>query len=110
MPDPASHPGDGGVSLAIYMHGVTKELFKLVRAARAFDSAREKSDYDPAHWFTGPPEVQGSRNYDSEPAYFGALTALAGHDDPVTVVLDIIAGTSAGGINGVCLARGCGPR
>jgi hypothetical protein len=31
----------GGVSLAIYMHGVTKELFKLVRAARAFDSAYE---------------------------------------------------------------------
>jgi patatin-related protein len=136
MPDPASHPDVGaapssspgqnpadsaeslmkeirlglvcygGVSLAIYMHGVTKELFKLVRAARAFDSAYQASDYDPAHWFTGPPEVQGSQNYDSEPAYFGALAALAGHDDPVTVVLDIIAGTSAGGINGVCLARG----
>ena len=28
----------GGVSLAVYMHGVTKELHKLVRASRCFDS------------------------------------------------------------------------
>jgi patatin-related protein len=96
----------GGVSLAIYMHGVTKELFKLVRAARAFDSAYDKSDFDPEHWFTGPSDVQGAPNYDSEKAYFAALAALAGHGDPITVVLDVIAGTSAGGINGVCLARG----
>ena len=27
----------GGVSLAVYMHGVTKELHKLICAARAFD-------------------------------------------------------------------------
>ena len=26
----------GGVSLAVYMHGVTKELWKLARASRAF--------------------------------------------------------------------------
>jgi patatin-related protein len=96
----------GGVSLAIYMHGVTKELFKLVRAARAFDSAYEASDFDPAHWFTGESQVQGAPNYDSETAYFDALAAIAREGDPLTVVLDIIAGTSAGGINGVCLARG----
>ncbi len=94
----------GGVSLAIYMHGLTKELFKLVRAARAFDSAYETSDYEPAHWFTGERELQGAPNYDSEPAYFEALGALA-KDTPLTVVLDVIAGTSAGGINGVCLGR-----
>jgi patatin-related protein len=96
----------GGVSLAIYMHGVTKELFKLVRAARAFDSACETSDFDPAHWFAGEPGGRGSPEGDSERAYFETLAALAGHGDPLTVVLDIIAGTSAGGINGVCLARG----
>lgn len=96
----------GGVSLAIYMHGMTKEFFKLVRAARAFDNAFETSDFDPAHWFTGEAVVQGAPNYDSETAYFGALAALAAHDNPLTVVLDVIAGTSAGGINGVCLARG----
>ena len=96
----------GGVSLAIYMHGVTKELYKLVRAARAFDSAYAESDFDPERWFTGPSEVQGGPNYDSEKAYFAALAALASQGDPLTVVLDVIAGTSAGGINGVCLARG----
>jgi patatin-related protein len=96
----------GGVSLAIYMHGVTKELYKLVRAARAFDNAIPGADFDPAHWLNGEPVVQGAPNYDSEAAYFGALAALAGDGHPLTVVLDIIAGTSAGGINGVCLARG----
>jgi patatin-related protein len=95
----------GGVSLAIYMHGVTKELFKLVRAARAFDNALGESDFDPAHWFTGEPMVQGAPNYDTETSYFNALAALNADGHPLTVVLDIIAGTSAGGINGVCLAR-----
>ena len=33
----------GGVSLAIYMHGVTKELHKLVKAGRRFD---ELADLD----------------------------------------------------------------
>jgi patatin-related protein len=95
----------GGVSLAIYMHGVTKELFKLVRAARAFDNALDQSDFDPAHWLTGEPMVQGAPNYDTETSYFDALTALNTDGHPLTVVLDIITGTSAGGINGVCLAR-----
>ena len=95
----------GGVSLAIYMHGVTKELFKLVRAARAFDNALDETDFDPAHWFTGEPMVQGAPNYDTETSYFNALAALNADGHPLTVVLDIITGTSAGGINGVCLAR-----
>ena len=96
----------GGVSLAIYMHGVTKELYKLVRAARAFERAYQANDFDAAKWLTGAPDVQGSPNYDSERAYFDALVALKEQGDPLTVVVDIIAGTSAGGINGVCLARG----
>ena len=96
----------GGVSLAIYMHGVTKELYKLVRAARAFERAYQANDFDAAKWLTGAPDVQGSPNYDSERAYFDALVALKDQGDPLTVVVDIIAGTSAGGINGVCLARG----
>ena len=32
----------GGVSLAVYMHGVTKEVWKLTRASRAFHA------HDPA--------------------------------------------------------------
>ena len=96
----------GGVSLAIYMHGVTKELYKLVRAARAFERAYQADDFDAAKWLTGPADVQDAPNYDSERAYFDALVALKDQGDPLTVVVDIIAGTSAGGINGVCLARG----
>lgn len=95
----------GGVSLAIYMHGVTKEIYKLVRAARAFERAYAANDYtatgneDPDEWLGGP-------GCDSERAYFSALAALAANGTPLTVTVDIIAGTSAGGINGVCLARG----
>jgi len=134
MPDPAPDPGAaaggtprqaalmrevrlglvcyGGVSLAIYMHGVTKELYKLVRAARAFERAYEANgntatgDEDPDQWLTGPAQAQGAPNYDTERAYFRALTTLAANGTPLTVNLDVIAGTSAGGINGVCLARG----
>jgi patatin-related protein len=95
----------GGVSLAIYMHGVTKELYKLVRAARAFENAYDglggqvPADEDPGRWLSGP-------GLDTERAYFAALAALSARGTPLTVTLDIIAGTSAGGINGVCLARG----
>jgi patatin-related protein len=96
----------GGVSLAIYMHGVTKELYKLVRAARAFERAYQASDFDPDHWLTGKTYVQGSRNYDSERAYFCALADLAQHGTPMTVVLDTVVGNSAGAINCVGLARG----
>ena len=95
----------GGVSLAIYMHGQTKELFKLVRAARAVDRAREDGDFDPDMYFRKGAAPGDSPEYDSEPAYFAALKALADAGKPVTVAVDIISGTSAGGINGVCLAR-----
>jgi hypothetical protein len=53
----------GGVSLAIYMHGVTKELYKLVRAARAFERAYEAlagqvpAGEDPGRWLTGTPDA-----------------------------------------------------
>jgi patatin-related protein len=87
----------GGVSLAIYMHGVTKELHKLVRASRAFD---ELEDLD------GPnPFAAGDHPIDTEAAYFEALRSLAKGGRRFSVSIDIIAGTSAGGINGVVLAK-----
>jgi len=84
----------GGVSLAIYMHGVTKELYKLVRAARAFERAYQANDFDAGKWLTGAADVQGSPNYDSERAYFDALVALKDQGDPLTVVADIRCGPS----------------
>jgi len=80
----------GGVSLAIYMHGITKELEKLARASTAFAGGGE-NPYRPDR---------------TEYAYFNALRRRATADGYRTrVVVDIIAGTSAGGINGVCLAK-----
>ncbi len=86
----------GGVSLAIYMHGVTKELHKLLRASREFDRV---SGPDAANPFAGDPGA------DSERAYFEALRDVARDGRPLRVSIDIVAGTSAGGINGVCLGK-----
>ncbi|HET7566530.1 MAG TPA: patatin-like protein [Gaiellaceae bacterium] len=85
----------GGVSLAIYMHGITKELEKLVRASDRLVTLPPGA----ANPFTRP----GER---SERAYFDALQAKARREGCRTrVVVDVVSGTSAGGINGVCLAK-----
>ncbi|QMW23306.1 patatin-like protein [Sandaracinobacteroides saxicola] len=73
----------GGVSLAVYMHGITKELWKLLRASEAFASGQAVSG-------------------DSEPVWAALLQALPLR---LRVVTDIIAGASAGGINGILLGH-----
>jgi patatin-related protein len=97
----------GGVSLAIYMHGVTKEIHKLVQASAAFE---DDSDTNPF------------QDEDTASVYWKALKGLAADSatsasaridtnrppaQPLAtrVVVDIIAGTSAGGINGIFLAK-----
>ncbi|MDL9935768.1 patatin-like protein [Gordonia sp. ABSL1-1] len=84
----------GGVSLAVYMHGVTKELHKLVQASRTFDAAGQ----DPAASNPFEPD-------DSAGVYFELLRDLSERGIPMSVNIDIIGGTSAGGINGVVLAK-----
>ncbi len=82
----------GGVSLAIYMHGITKELEKLVRASRAFAVDRVPNNPFPTS--------------QTEHVYFDALERKASVDGYRTLVtVDIISGTSAGGINGIYLAK-----
>jgi len=77
----------GGVSLAVYMHGVTKELWKLARASRGFIAA----------------EPAGSG---VESVYRRLLDHLElRHNLKLRVLADIVAGASAGGINGVFLAQ-----
>lgn len=90
----------GGVSLAIYMHGITKELQSLLRASRAFDRALAAAPdgEDPA---PDPGLPEGG----TERAYFTQLLQLWQAGVPLSVTVDIVAGTSAGGINGVCLAK-----
>ncbi len=77
----------GGVSLAVYMHGITKEVWHLARASRAF--------YD------GTPPASPS-----DAVFIDLLrTAEAKSGVTVRVLADIVAGASAGGINGVFLAQ-----
>jgi patatin-related protein len=81
----------GGVSLAIYMHGVTKEIHKLLLASVAFGQDRERNPFD-----------EGTTQH----LYWERLRELNGRERVRTrVVVDIVAGTSAGGINGVYLAK-----
>ncbi|MFC4291709.1 patatin-like protein [Sphingorhabdus arenilitoris] len=78
----------GGVSLAIYMHGITREIWHLVRASRAFhDDIDDKAG-------------------GSEDIYRELLRAIeASSNTKMRVFSDIIAGSSAGGINGVFLSQ-----
>lgn len=77
----------GGISLSVYMHGITREIWKLLRASRAF---HDEGSLVPAG--------------DTEPCYHTLLAELNKHIR-VRVLVDIIAGASAGGINGIFLAH-----
>ena len=79
----------GGASLAIYMHGTTKELQRLVKASALAD-------------------IGSAATTASERVYGELLTEVARRDPAgvrTRVVVDVVAGTSAGGINGVYLSK-----
>ena len=77
----------GGVSLAIYMHGITREIWHLLRASRSF--------HDGAASGAG-----------SEAVYQNLLTDIVRiSDTKLRVLADIVAGSSAGGINGIFLSQ-----
>jgi len=92
----------GGISLAIYMHGVTKEILELVRASSALHAIADRSRRAKAAFFSG--DDRSDPEYDTEGVYFELLREI-GRDVEMRVVVDIIAGASAGGINGTMLAR-----
>lgn len=77
----------GGISLAVYMHGITLEVWRLARASRAFHA--------------GEPCADGS-----EAVYCELLETIERETGVrLRVLVDIVAGASAGGINGVFLAQ-----
>ncbi len=78
----------GGVSLAVYMHGVTKEIWKFALASRAHHTPAEK-------WETGVEAVYQRLLNEIETEQGLRLRMLP----------DIITGASAGGINAVFLAQ-----
>ncbi len=77
----------GGVSLAVYMHGVTKEIWKLARASRALHA----QDPNPGG---------------TESVYRQLMEHIEGEQGVrLRVLPDILSGASAGGINAVFLAQ-----
>ncbi|MCW3837956.1 patatin-like protein [Sphingomonas canadensis] len=77
----------GGISLAVYMHGITKEIWRLARASRG------ALDRDPP-------------GGGSEGLYRALLDEIAEATGlRLRVLVDILAGASAGGINAVFLAQ-----
>jgi len=92
----------GGVSLAVYMHGVTKEILKLVRASRIYHGENSYARRQTSSFAELEREPVGER--DTEHVYFDLLKMI-GETNELRVLVDTIAGASAGGINGVLLAR-----
>ncbi|MBX6323499.1 MAG: patatin-like phospholipase family protein, partial [Rhodospirillaceae bacterium] len=79
----------GGASLAVYMNGIVTELWQVLRASQARQGG-------------GAAALTGSAA-----GYRELLDALAAAEGTVDlrIVVDAIAGTSAGGLNGAVLAK-----
>jgi patatin-related protein len=92
----------GGVSLAVYMHGMTKEILKLVRASSALHKIADRTARAKAAFLDQA--GRDGQEYDTESVYFELLRDI-GRVLELRVVVDVIAGASAGGINGTMLAR-----
>jgi patatin-related protein len=90
----------GGVSLAIYINGIAQELLRLVRA-----TARKQQ---PA--FNGTERIYRKVSYllADENMSMEELDKASSDPDklpPTRFLVDILSGTSAGGINGIFLAK-----
>ena len=77
----------GGISLAVYMHGITKEVWHLARASRAFHDGSAATSPSQAIYVELLQEIE-------------VVSALK-----LRVMADIVAGASAGGINGIFLSQ-----
>jgi patatin-related protein len=91
----------GGVSLVLYMQGVIKEFVKLARASKAYHSI---DDVEQRQAETFPTTNQDDREHDTEAVYFSLLRTIGKNLD-LRVVIDSIAGASAGGVSGITLAH-----
>ena len=73
----------GGVSLAVYMHGITKEIWRLARASQAVHAGEAADD-----------------------VYARLLRTISQESGvQLRVLVDILAGASAGGINAIFLSH-----
>ncbi|MBV1698626.1 MAG: patatin-like protein [Hyphomicrobiales bacterium] len=92
----------GGVSLAVYIHGVCKEVLKLVRASSALHRIVDRSQRAEASFFEQ--YAADDPEYDTEADYFMLLRDI-GRKLELRVIVDTLAGASAGGINVSMLSR-----
>ncbi|MCQ4347144.1 patatin-like protein [Pseudomonas stutzeri] len=91
----------GGVSLAVYQHGINREILNLVRASKIYHAGRAGED-----------EIGGGsfhEHYPDEPErstgdIYVEFLQLLGRDVALRVIVDVVAGSSAGGINGITLS------
>ena len=97
----------GGISLAIYMHGNTRELHHLAMASSALECDDVGDDKGDKVVCGNVPQGQArERLPESAKHYYDVLLEKWKADGARTrVVIDVIAGTSAGGINGIFLAK-----
>lgn len=101
----------GGVSLAIYINGVAQELLHMVRSTALVNTDANSSnstqiDYDQ---LSSTERVYRKVSYliaDEKMGIAAAEEALKSNASiPTRFVIDILSGTSAGGINGIFLAK-----
>jgi hypothetical protein len=92
----------GGASLAVYMHGITKEILKLARASSALHAVTDRGKRASATFLDN--HDSADPEYDTEAVYFDLLRDI-GRTIELRIIVDIVAGASAGGINSVMLAR-----
>jgi patatin-related protein len=95
----------GGVSLAVYQHGINREILNLVRASKLYHSTRQDPDST-----TDAAAAAFRSRYPDEPerstgtVYLECLQTIGQHLS-LRVIVDVISGASAGGMNGIALAR-----
>ena len=83
----------GGVSLAVYMHGISKEILKLVRASSALHAIADRTRARAGALLR--PVANRTTEYDTEAVYFELLREI-GRSVELRVVVDIIAGRFGG--------------
>jgi patatin-related protein len=93
----------GGVSLAVYEHGINREILNLVRASKLYHGVGQGPDSAPA-------AARFQSFYPDEPeqstgAVYCQFLEKVGQHLALRVIVDVISGASAGGINAIALAR-----
>ncbi|UUZ70681.1 patatin-like phospholipase family protein [Polaromonas sp. P1(28)-8] len=91
----------GGVSLAVYQHGINREILNLIRASKLYHQNRQDAGSNAPSFRSHYPEEPERSTGE---VYLQCLKAVGQHLS-LRVIVDVISGASAGGMNGIALAR-----